>query len=155
MVLLLALVCQGAAVASDIIPLATGNCPLHTSFEDEHYVIRHAYVEDPFAFLKWLNKVVAEADGALSFLNGQAYSLPAVRQGIETLEKHTFLNDSDEQAFAVAVTIVSVENCSAGQLDRVYRIYSTRISPVLATTIESRAREKEVPGLHEEAQPGR
>src|SRR5690348_4637546 len=113
--LLLALVCHGAAVATDVAPVVAGNCPVHTSFESDRYVIRRAYVEDPFAFLRWLNKVVAEADTALSFLNGQAYSLPAVRQGIETLEKHTFLNDSDEEAFAVTVTIASVENCSAGQ----------------------------------------
>ena len=85
-----------------------------------------------------------DANTEVSFLNGHPYSLAAVRKGVDALDKLVFLGESNE-ASAVMVTIVAVENCKAGQLDLVYQIYSTRISPVLTTTLDSRSHEKEAP----------
>lgn len=143
--LILKLVCGPFAVGGEVVAIATASCPVHASFENEHYVIRHAYVKDPFSFLRWLKPVLSDANGAVSFLNGQPYSVTAVSKGVDALDKLTFLGDSNDQALAVLVTIVSVENCDARQLDVVYQIYSTRVSPILTTTLESRSREKETP----------
>jgi hypothetical protein len=140
--LILAVVCVGFAPADEVAPIATGSCPVHTNLENEHYVIRRAYVDDPFSFLRWLKPIVAGANTSLSFLNGQPYSSTAVRQGMTALDKLTFVNESGDQEVAVDVIIAAVENCDAGQLDLVYQIYSTRISPIFVTTTESRAREK-------------
>jgi hypothetical protein len=142
--LVLIMACGRFIVADDVVPIAAADCPVHTSFESEHYVIRRAYVEDPFSFLRWLKPVVADANTEVSFLNGHPYSLAAVRKGVDALDKLVFLGESNE-ASAVMVTVVAVENCKARQLDLVYQIYSTRISPILTTTLESRSHEKEAP----------
>jgi hypothetical protein len=131
-------------VARELVPTLGPGCPTHTSFGNGHYTIRHAYVEDPFSFLQWLKPILVDADEAVSFLNGQPYSIAAVNEGIDALDKFTFLGESD-QANAVLITVASVEHCDSGKLDVVYRIYSTRISPVLTTTFESRIREKRAP----------
>jgi len=130
--------------AGQSLPVVAQSCPEHVSFEDEHYRIRHASVEDPFSFLRWIRAEVQYADHAVSFLDGQPFTLAAVRAGGDALDQFAFVNPSGE-GITVNVTVVTAENCHDQALDLIYRVYNTRVQPTLTVTRERRAAEQTSP----------
>ncbi len=125
--------------------VAAGNCPAGTDFEKSGYVIRTARVESPFKYLSWLRAAIDNADLSVSRLNGQPYRAVEVHRKADELEKLNFLPDAIEQRVQVSLVITSIENCSNGQLDLVYSIFTTQIAPVLSGTFESQKAAKVAP----------
>ena len=136
--------CGAQQAAGQRTPVIAYGCPEHTSFEAAHYTIRRALVSDPFSYLRWLRPELEQAANAVSFLNGQPYTVAAVRHGESALDQLSFVNTSGEGS-TFSVMIVTAENCSDGALDLDFRVYTTRLSPVLAVTRETRQREQAAP----------
>ena len=125
--------------------VTSGTCPPGTDFEKSGYVIRTARVESPFKYLNWLRVAISNAESDVSKLAGKPYKYPEVRQQADELEKQNFLPSLIEQRVKVSLVVTSVENCSNGQLDLVYYVYTTQIAPVLSGTFESQQAEKAAP----------
>ena len=140
----LMMVCGAQRAAAQRAPVIAYGCPEHTSFEAAHYTIRRASVSDPFSYLRWLRPELEQAANAVSFLNGRPYTLAAVRQGESALDGFHFVDTSGE-GNTFSVMIVTAENCMGGALDLDFRVYTTRLSPVLAVTRETRQRERAAP----------
>ena len=59
-------------------------------------------------------------------------------KAIEIIERENFLPDTSDQRVKIRVEIAGVRNCTGGQVDLIYRIYSTQILPVLSGRPEAR-----------------
>ena len=119
--------------------------PAGTDFERAGYIIRTARVESPFNYLNWIRAAIGNAQSNLAKLAGQPYRNAEVQQEANELEKLNFLPDAIELRVRVSLITTSVENCSNGQLDVVYSVYTTQIAPVLSGTFESQKAEKVAP----------
>src|SRR5258706_921184 len=143
LILLLELWLYSDTRAAEVVP--AGSCIAGTDFEKSGYSIRRARVESPFSYLRWLRDAITDADRSVLQLNGQPYQNAAVRQKADELEKLNFLPEAIEQRVRISLVITSVENCSAGQLDIVYSVFTTQIAPVLSATFESQKAKKVSP----------
>src|SRR5262249_12416870 len=65
--------------------------------------------------------------------------------GLMSSKKLNFLPGLIEQQVRVSLVVTSVENCSGGELDLVYSVFTTQIAPVLSRTFESYQSEKFAP----------
>jgi hypothetical protein len=122
-----------------------GTCQPGTDFEREQFTIRSARVEGPFAFLRWIRARLGAAEPDVSVLAGQPYRQADVLRKGDALEAQAFLPEAFDQRVRVSLIVISVENCSNGQLDVVYSVLSSSIAPVLSGTFESRRSEKPAP----------
>ena len=128
-------------------PASQGTCPAGIDFEKSGYVIRAARVESSFMYLGWVRGAIKSAESRVSSLTGQPYRNIEVRQRADELERLSFLPDPIEQRVRVSLVITSVENCSGGEIDLVYSVFTTQIAPVLSGTFEAYKAEKFAPEL--------
>src|SRR5258706_12737861 len=129
--------------AAEVVP--AGTCTAGTDFEKSGYSIRRARVQSPFSYLRWPRDAITDADRRVAQLNGSPYRNAAVRMKADELENLNFLPEAIEQRVRISLVITSVENCSAGQLDIVYSVFTTQIAPILSATFESQKAEKVSP----------
>ena len=136
--------CSGTEVPSKII--SGSGCPQGGDFEKQGYVVRGSRVDDPFSFLRWVVGKKRSATTAISEMidNKPFRYATAVAGALKAIEDEQFLPDSNDRV-RVSLEFVTVENCANGQLDLVYRVYSSQILPVLSGTPEQRAVEKKAP----------
>ena len=130
---------QGASV------LSTGNCPAGVDFEKSGYIIRLARVESPFQYVSALHAALRNIEAKVADLAGRPYQNREVRKRADELEAVNFLPDAIEQPIRISVVFTSVENCSSGQLDLLYTVFTTQLAPVLSRTFESHQLEKFAP----------
>jgi hypothetical protein len=134
---------KAQATASAPVP---GSCD-KIDLEQAGFTVRSVRIDDPFKFLPW---VKARENRALNqitaLLQGKPFTYKdAGGKGLDIIERENFLPDTSDQRVKIRVEIVGVRNCSDGQVDLVYRIYSTQIMPVLSGRPEARVVEREAP----------
>ena len=122
-------------------------------FEDKKYAVRSAKVENPFSFLYWVGKAKKNAETQLRDLFHLGEADPEKRrftyakasgEGLKIIEDN-FDAESIDPRLKIRVVLVSADKCSDSQLDLVYRIYTTQISPLKSGSPESREAEKGAP----------
>lgn len=125
----------------------TGNSCNGIKFQKERYVVRSSRVDDPFVFLPWVRiKEQNVATEISALVDGKPFSYDiAVTKALEIIDEEDFLPDAVDVRVRIRVEFVSVENCSDGKLDLVYRVYSSQILPVLSGTPEARVTERRTP----------
>ncbi|MFN2510134.1 MAG: hypothetical protein ABR568_01675 [Pyrinomonadaceae bacterium] len=117
------------------------------NFEREGYRVRTSRIEDPFDFLPWVRIRQRRAASEIAALvDGKPFLYSTARdQAREIIERQNFLPDTSDVRVKIRLELLSVENCSNGMLDVVYRVYSTQIMPVLSSLPEARTIERESP----------
>jgi len=117
------------------------------NFQKEGYTVKSSHIDDPFAFLPWVKIREQRAASEISDLvDGQPFRYDtAVTQALDIIDKENFLPDTSEVRVRIRLEFVSVENCSGGHLDLLYRVYSTQIRPVLNSVPEARVTERQAP----------
>lgn len=123
-----------------------GSCE-NIDLEQAGFTVRSVRIEDPFKFLPWVkarqNRALAQIT---TLVQGKPFTYKdAGAKGLEIIESENFLPDTTDQRVKIRVEIVTVQNCLDGQLDLVYRIYSTQIMPVMSGRPEARVTERETP----------
>ena len=123
-----------------------GSCD-NIDLQQAGFIVRSVRIDDPFKFLPW---VKARENRALNQITTLVQGKPftykdAGAKGLDIIERENFLPDTTDQRVKIRVEIVSVQNCIDGQLDLIYRIYSTQIMPVLSGRPEARVTERETP----------
>ncbi len=126
-----------AAAAGQTPPKVLAGCPKRTKFES--YKIRDARIVAPLKFLRLRGKSGDEAEKAVAALKGKPYD----KTELDTVLK--LVEGESGQSSSLLVSTISVDNCSAGELDVTFQVFSTQISPVLSTTFEYRQLEKADP----------
>lgn len=137
------LLCAGAEGATAVVPGA--GCPTGTNFEREGYTVRSARVESPLSFLRWIRSAMNAAQREVRSQAGAPFRYADVRAKVEELENLTFLPDAIDQRVRISLIVASVQNCSQGQLDVVYSVFTSQVAPVLSGTFESARAEKSAP----------
>jgi hypothetical protein len=122
--------------------VAAGSCSSTTHYEEEGYTIRSVRVEDPFSFLPWIGAKVRAAQTAVDGLRGKPFRMNDVTSPLHSGE---FLSAPSEQRVQLDLIVVSLENCDNKQVDVVYWVLSSQISPALSATFEAGAKEKTTP----------
>ncbi|HEY1236057.1 MAG TPA: hypothetical protein VGH22_21945 [Candidatus Binatia bacterium] len=143
LVLIFQIILASKAQAADIV--AAGSCPTGVDFEVSGYKIRSARLESPFQYLSWFRAALNTAEAQVADLAGRPYQAREVRKRADQLEKLNLVRSAIEPPVRVSLVITSVENCSGGELDLVYSIFTTEIAPVLTRTFESYRLEKLAP----------
>ncbi|HEX2269491.1 MAG TPA: hypothetical protein VHH35_08155, partial [Pyrinomonadaceae bacterium] len=125
---------------------APGSCD-NINLEQAGFVVRSVRIDDPFLFLPWVKARQRRALNEITALvQGKPFTYKnAGAKGIEIIERENFLPATADRRVKIRVEIVSVQNCTAGGLDLVYRIYSTQILPVLSGRPEARVTERQEP----------
>ena len=123
-----------------------GSCD-NIDLEQAGFRVRSVRIEDPFKFLPWVkarqNRALAQIT---TLVQGKPFTYKdAGAKGLEIIERENFLPDTTDQRVKIRVEIVMVQNCVEGQLDLVYRIYSTQVMPVMSGRPEARVTERETP----------
>src|ERR1044072_2654483 len=131
------------AQAADI--LAAGICPTGVDFEATGYLIRSARLESPFQYLSWFRAALKTAEPHVADLADRPYLTREVRKRADQLEKLNLVQSALEQQVRISLVITSVDNCSGGELDVVYSIFTPEIAPVLTRTFEAYTLEKFAP----------
>lgn len=126
-------------------PLA-GSCD-NLDLEAAGFKVRSIRIDDPFLFLPWVKaRQRRAADQIRALVQGKPFTYTdAGAKAIEIIERENFLPDTSDRRVKIRVEIVGVQNCVDGELDLVYRIYSTQIMPVLSGRPEERVRERQEP----------
>jgi len=143
LLLIFAIILSSQATAASV--LSTGNCPTGVDFEKSGYIIRFAHVDSPFQYVSALHTAIRNIEAAVADLAGRPYQNREVRKRADELEAVKFLPDVIEQPIRISVVITSVENCSSNQLDLLYTVFATQLTPVLSRTFESYQLEKFAP----------
>ena len=125
--------------------LSTGNCPTGVDFEKSGYIIRFAHVKSPFQYVSALHTAIRNIEAKVADLGGRPYQNREVRKRADELEAVNFLPDVIEQPIRISLVMTSVENCSSGQLELLYTVFTTQLAPVLSRTFESYQLEKFAP----------
>jgi len=125
--------------------VAADSCPTGVDFEASGYLIRSARLESPFQYLSWFRAALKTAEAQVADLARRPYQAREVRNRADQLEKLNLVQSAIEQQVRISLVITSVENCSGGELDLVYSIFTTEIAPVLTRTFESYKLEKFAP----------
>jgi hypothetical protein len=123
-----------------------GSCE-NIDLQQAGFKVRSIRIDDPFAFLPWVKAREKRAAEQLdTLLKGKPFTYAdAGAKGLEIIERENFLPDTSDQRVKIRVEIVSVDNCTNGELDLLYRIYSTQIMPVLSARPEERVTERQAP----------
>jgi hypothetical protein len=115
------------------------------------YSVRSVKVVDPFDFLKWVKDKRHQAETDITgLLKPKTDPLKrftyatAVGEALGIIEKEEFLPHT-EAPVRLLVEFVSVENCSQGQVDLRYRVYSTQFLSALTGSLEERVTERKTP----------
>ena len=123
-----------------------GSCD-NIDLQQAGFIVRSVRIDDPFKFLPWVKARENRAlNQIVTLVQGKPFTYKdAGAKGLDIIERENFLPDTTDQRVKIRVEIVSVQNCTDGQLDLVYRIYSTQIMPVLSGRPEARVTEREAP----------
>ncbi|HEX7232358.1 MAG TPA: hypothetical protein VF452_18345, partial [Candidatus Binatia bacterium] len=134
--------------------VAAGSCPTGVDFEASGYKIRSARLESPFQYLKWFRAALKTAESHVADLPGRPYQAREVRNRADQLEKLNLVQSPIEQQVRISLVVTAVENCSGGELDLVYSIFTTEIAPVLTRTFEAYRLAKFAPERTAGIEPG-
>jgi hypothetical protein len=143
LLLISAIILSSQAQAAGV--LSTGNCPTGVDFEKSGYIIRFAHVKSPFQYVSALHTAIRNIEAKVADLGGRPYQNREVRKRADELEAVNFLPDVIEQPIRISLVMTSVENCSSGQLELLYTVFTTQLAPVLSRTFESYQLEKFAP----------
>ena len=141
--LIFQIILASKAEAADIV--AADSCPTSVDFEATGYKIRSARLKSPFQYSSWFRAALKAAESHVADLANRPYENSEVRKRADDLEKLNFLPSVIEQPVRVSLVVTSVENCSGGELDLVYSVFTTEIAPALSRTFESYQSEKFAP----------
>ncbi len=125
---------------------AAGSCE-GIDLETAGFRVRNTRIEDPFKFLPWVKARQQRAfDQINTLIKGKPFTYTdAAAKALDIIDKENFLPDTSDRRVKLRIEIVAVENCTGGEVDLVYRIYSTQIMPVLSARPEERVKERETP----------
>jgi hypothetical protein len=125
---------------------APGSCE-NIDLEKAGLKVRSVQINDPFKFLPWVKARQQRAENQIvALVQGKPFTYKdAGAKAMEIIERENFLPDTTDQRVKIRVEIASVRNCTDGQVDVVYRVYSTQIMPVLSGRPEERVNERQEP----------
>ena len=125
---------------------SVGSCD-GINLETANYKVRSIRIDDPFLFLPWVKARQKRAGSQITeLIQGKPFTYSAVSdEALKIIETENFLPDTSDARVKFRLEFVSVENCTDGQVDVIYRIYSTQILPVLSARPEERQKERETP----------
>ena len=115
--------------------------------EKAGFTVRNIRMDDPFDFLPWVKARQKRAAAQITALIKDkpfTYS-DAADKALEIIENENFLPDTSDARVKFRLEFVTVANCMNGNVDLIYRIYSTQIRPVLSARPEERVKERETP----------
>jgi len=115
----------------------SGPCPIGRA--RDQFVVRHAAIEDPWKFLRFFRNRADEAAKAVNALQGKRYSPAEVKRITSIVEQDRFFPVN----FLYSTT--EVKNCSGGQLDLVFFVFSMQVSPDIHLSYESREQQNDDP----------
>ena len=123
-----------------------GSCD-NLDLEQAGFKVRSVQIDDPFKFLPWVKARQQRAENQIvALVQGKPFTYKdAGAKAIDIIERENFLPDTTDRRIKIRVEIAAVRNCIDGQLDLVYRIYSTQIMPVLSGRPEERVNERQEP----------
>lgn len=125
---------------------AAGSCA-GIDLEKAGFTVRSIRIDDPFYFLPWVKARQRRAAAQITTLiKDKPFTYTAAAgKALEIIEAENFLPDTSEVRVKLRLELVTVANCTAGNVDLIYRIYSTQIMPVLSARPEERVKERETP----------
>jgi len=125
---------------------SAGSCD-GINLETANYKVRSVRIDDPFLFLPWVKARQKRATAQITeLIQGKPFTYADVSdKALKIIEDENFLPDTSDARVQFRLEFVSVENCTDGQVDVKYRIYSTQILPVLSARPEERVKERETP----------
>ena len=123
----------------------TGACPPNADYAALGYRIRQAKVREPFAFVRRVGLVTAQADKIVTQLTGTAFDYAAIHAVGDKLADLQWLPGASEQRVQIDALIASVEDCLADELDVVYSVYSSQILALPGLTWERQQQERTSP----------
>lgn len=117
------------------------------NLETSGFKVRSIRIDDPFLFLPWVKARQKRAsDQITALIKGKPFTYSDVSdKALKIIEDENFLPDTSDARVKIRLEFVSVENCTNGEVDVIYRIYSTQILPVLSARPEERVKEREAP----------
>jgi hypothetical protein len=109
--------------------------------------VRNIRSDDPCLFLPWVKARQKRATAQITeLIQGKPFTYANVSdKALKIIEDENFLPDTSDARVRLRLEFVSVENCTNGQVDVIYRIYSTQILPVLSARPEERVKERQTP----------
>jgi hypothetical protein len=125
---------------------AAGSCA-GIDLEQGGFTVRSVRINDPFDFLPWIKvRQKRAADQITTLIKDKPFTYTnAAGKALEIIETENFLPDTSDTRVKLRLELVTVANCNAGNVDLIYRIYSTQIMPVLSARPEERVKERETP----------
>lgn len=125
---------------------APGSCA-NVDLEQAGFKVRSVQIDDPFKFLPWVKARQQRAENQIvALIQGKPFTYKdAGAKAVDIIERENFLPDTSDRRVKIRVEIAAVRNCTDGQVDLVYRIYSTQIMPVLSARPEQRVDERQEP----------
>jgi len=125
---------------------SVGSCD-GINLETANFKVRKLRIDDPFLFLPWVKARQKRATAQITeLIQGKPFTYNDVSdKALKIIEDENFLPDTSDARVRLRLEFVSVENCTEGQVDVIYRIYSTQILPVLSARPEERVKERETP----------
>lgn len=125
---------------------ATGSCA-GIDLEKQGFTVRSVRIDDPFDFLPWIKaRQRRAADQITTLIKDKPFTYTtAAGKALDIIETENFLPDTSDTRVKLRLELVTVANCAAGNVDLIYRIYSTQIMPVLSARPEERVKERETP----------
>jgi hypothetical protein len=125
---------------------SVGSCE-GINLETSGFKVRNLRIDDPFLFLPWVKARQKRASNQITdLIKGKPFTYKDVSdKALKIIEDENFLPDTSDARVKIRLEFVSVENCTGGEVDVIYRIYSTQILPVLSARPEQRVKEREVP----------
>src|SRR6185503_212622 len=125
---------------------SVGSCD-GINLETSGFKVRSIRIDDPFLFLPWVKARQKRAsDQITGLIKGKPFTYSDVSdKALKIIEDENFLPETSDARVQIRLEFVSVENCTGGEVDVIYRIYSTQILPVLSARPEERVKERETP----------
>lgn len=125
---------------------AAGSCK-GIDLEQAGFTVRSVRINDPFDFLPWIKiRQRRAADQITALIKDKPFTYTsAAGKALDIIETENFLPDTSDTRVKLRLELVTVANCTAGNVDLIYRIYSTQIMPVLSARPEERVKERETP----------
>lgn len=115
--------------------------------EQQGFTVRSVRIDDPFDFLPWIKaRQKRAADQITALIKDKPFTYTgAAGKALDIIETENFLPDTSDTRVKLRLELVTVANCTDGNVDLIYRIYSTQIMPVLSARPEERVKERETP----------
>ena len=115
--------------------------------EKSGFTVRSIRINDPFDFLPWVKaRQKRAADQITALIKDKPFTYSdAAGKALDIIEAENFLPDTSDARVKLRLELVSVANCAGGNVDLIYRIYSTQIRPVLSARPEERIKERQTP----------